>query len=225
MADWTRGNDRTTGPPPMRELRARLRERLRDAALPPPTEPARGDFDLNPEWREWRARRAPAELAPAAVLVPIVSRNGGPAVFLTRRTAHLNAHAGQISFPGGRMEPRDGGPVAAALRETEEEIGLDPGQVDVVGLLDTYRTGTDYVVTPVVGIVDPDFEPRLDEFEVAELFEAPLDHLLARRNFVRESRDAGGFTRVFYAIYYGGRRIWGATAGMLFDLMERMDGE
>lgn len=206
----------------MRELRARLRERLRDAALPPPAEPARGDFDLNPEWR---ARRAPAELAPAAVLVPIVSRNGGPAVFLTRRTAHLNAHAGQISFPGGRLEPRDGGPVAAALRESEEEIGLDPGQVDVVGLLDTYRTGTDYVVTPVVGIVDPDFEPRLDEFEVAELFEAPLDHLLARRNFVRESRDAGGFTRVFYAIYYEGRRIWGATAGMLFDLMERMDGE
>ena len=206
----------------MRELRARLRERLGDAALPPPPEPARGDFDPDPEWR---ARRPSAGLVPAAVLVPIVDRSGGPAVLLTRRASHLNAHAGQISFPGGRLEPRDAGPVAAALRESEEEIGLDPERVDVVGLLDTYRTGTDYVVTPVIGLIGPDFEPRLDEFEVAELFEVPLDHLLARRNFVRESRDAGGVTRAFHAIYYEGRRIWGATAGMLFDLMERMDGE
>ncbi len=206
----------------MRELRARLRDRLRDAALPPPPEPLRGDFDLNPEWRE---RLAPAALTPAAVLVPIVGRAGGPAVLLTQRTPHLNAHAGQVSFPGGRLEPHDEGPVAAALRESEEEIGLSREHVDVVGLLDTYQTGTNYVVTPVVGMVGPDFEPRLDEFEVAELFEVPLDHLLDRSNFVRESRDAGGFTRVFLAVYHEGWRIWGATAGMLFNLAERMDGE
>lgn len=207
---------------PMRELRARLRDRLHDVALSPSKEPARGDFDLNPEWRE---RLAPAELTPAAVLVPIVGRIGGPAVLFTQRTSHLNAHAGQVSFPGGRLEPHDGGPIAAALRESEEEIGLGPEHVDVVGLLGTYQTGTNYIVTPVVGMVSPNFVPELDEFEVAELFEVPLDHLLDRSNFVRESRDVGEFTRVFYAIYYERWRIWGATAGMLLDLVERMDGE
>ena len=206
----------------MRELRARLRDRLHDVTLSPSKEPARGDFDLNPEWRE---RLASAELMPAAVLVPIVGRIGGPAVLFTQRTSHLNAHAGQVSFPGGRLEPHDGGPIAAALRESEEEIGLGPEHVDVVGLLGTYQTGTNYIVTPVVGMVSPDFVPKLDEFEVAELFEVPLDHLLDRSNFVRESRDVGEFTRVFYAVYYEGWRIWGATAGMLLDLVERMDGE
>ena len=102
---------------------------------------------------------------------------------------------------------------------------MGPEHVDVVGLLGTYQTGTNYIVTPVVGMVSPNFVPELDEFEVAELFEVPLDHLLDRSNFVRESRDVGEFTRVFYAVYYEGWRIWGATAGMLLDLVERMDGE
>lgn len=204
----------------MHELRARLESLLNDAMHPPPEEPTRGDFDLNPEWRE---RLSPGELRSAAVLVPIVRRDGGPSVIFTQRTPHLSAHAGQVSFPGGRLEPHDEGPIAAALRESEEEIGLDPGHVDVVGLLDTYQTGTNYIVTPVVGMVDPAFEPRLDAFEVAEIFEVPLDHILDRANFIRESREVRNFTRIFYALYYEDWRIWGATAGMLFDLVERMD--
>jgi 8-oxo-dGTP pyrophosphatase MutT (NUDIX family) len=208
--------------PTMRDLRAKLQERLHDAALPPSEEPTRGDFDLNPEWR---GKLKLAEFTTAAVLVPIVNRNGTPSVIFTKRTPHLNAHAGQVSFPGGRLEPRDDGPIAAALRESHEEIGLAPGHVDVIGLLDTYQTGTNYIVTPVVGMVSPEFEPMLDDFEVAELFEVPLGHLLDRANFVRETRDVGEFTRIFYAIYYEEWRIWGATAGMLFDLVERMGRE
>lgn len=206
----------------MRELRAKLADLLNDAELPPSKEPTRGDFDLNPEWRE---KLAPAELTAAAVLVPIINRSGAPAVLFTQRTPHLNAHAGQVSFPGGRLEPHDVGPIAAALRESDEEIGLDPNHVDVVGLLDTYQTGTNFIVTPVVGVVSPQFEPSLDSFEVAELFEVPLDHVLDRANFVQETRDVGEFTRIFYAIYYEEWRIWGATAGMLLDLVERMGGE
>jgi 8-oxo-dGTP pyrophosphatase MutT (NUDIX family) len=206
----------------MHELRAKLFELLNDATLPPSDEPTRGDFDLNPEWR---VKLTPAELTPAAVLVPIVSRGGDAAVLFTQRTSHLNAHAGQVSFPGGRLEPHDEGPIAAALRESQEEIGLGPEHVDVVGLLDTYQTGTNYVVTPVVGMVSAEFEPKLDTFEVAELFEVPLDHVLDRSNFVRESREVRDFKRIFYALYYEDWRIWGATAGMLFDLVERMGRE
>ena len=206
----------------MRDLRARLADRLHDASVPPPSEPARGDFDLNPEWRE---RLVPSELTAAAVLVPIVGRDGRPTMLFTQRTTHLNAHASQVSFPGGRLEPHDEGPIAAALRECEEEIGLKTDLVDVVGLLDTYQTGTNYLVTPVVGIVRPEFEVNLDSFEVAEVFEVPLDHVLDRANFVREARDVGEFTRIFYAIYYEEWRIWGATAGILFDLVEKMDRE
>jgi 8-oxo-dGTP pyrophosphatase MutT (NUDIX family) len=204
----------------MYELREKLLGRLHDISLPPSKEPTRGDFDLNPEWRE---RLMPTELTPAAVLVPIINRNGRPTVLFTQRTSHLKTHAGQVSFPGGRLEPGDGGPIAAALRESEEEIGLEPDHVDLIGLLDTYQTGTNYVVTPVVGMVNSNFEPRLDAFEVAELFEVPLDHVLDRENFFHESRDVGEFTRFFYALYYEQWRIWGATAGIMFDLVERMD--
>ena len=206
----------------MRELRAKLLERLHDVELPPSEEPTRGDFDLNPEWRQ---KRPHAELTAAAVLVPIVNRNGSPGIIFTQRTSHLNAHAGQVSFPGGRIETHDDDPIAAALRESEEEIGLELEHVDVIGLLDTYQTGTNYIVTPVVGLVSSDFEPKLDAFEVEEIFEVPLDHALDRSNFVRETRDVGEFTRIFYAIYYEEWRIWGATAGMLFDLVERMGRE
>ena len=206
----------------MRDLRAKLLERLHDAALPPAEKPTRGDFDLNPEWR---MKLTPAELTAAAVLVPIVNRNGAPSVIFTKRTPHLNAHAGQVSFPGGRLEPHDDGPIAAALRESHEEIGLAPDHVDVIGLLDTYQTGTNYIVTPVVGLVSSEFEPTLDDFEVAEVFEVPLDHVLDSTNFIRETRDVGEFTRIFYAIYYEEWRIWGATAGMLLDLVERIGRE
>tara|TARA_Y100001960_G_C14634877_1_gene807722 strand:+ start:159 stop:779 length:621 start_codon:yes stop_codon:yes gene_type:complete len=204
----------------MHELREKLLDRLHDISFPSPEEPIRGDFDLNPEWRK---QLTPTELTPAAVLVPIINRNGCPSVLFTQRTSHLKTHAGQVSFPGGRLEPGDEGPIDAALRESEEEIGLESDHVDLIGLLDTYQTGTNYIVTPIVGIVSSNFEPRLDTFEVAELFEVPLDQVLDRENFLRESRDVGEFTRVFYAFYYEQWRIWGATAGIMFDLVERMD--
>ena len=203
----------------MRELRRRLESVLNDAAQPYLAEPARSDFDLNPKWRE---RMSPAELTPAAVLVPIMSRNCDPSILFTQRTPHLKAHGGQVSFPGGRMETYDAGPIAAALRESKEEVGLDPEYVDVVGLLDNYQTGTNYLVTPVVGIVHPEFEPIRDTSEVAQIFEVPLGHVLDQSQFIHETRDVGEFTRVFYAMYYEDWRIWGATAGMLFDLVKRM---
>ena len=111
------------------------------------------------------------------------------------------------------------------MRESEEEIGLSVSHVDVLGLLDTYQTGTNYIITPVVGIVNSLFEPRINISEVSQIFEVPLHHVLDKSNFFRESRDTGDFTRVFYALYYSSWRIWGATAGMLFNLVERMDVE
>src|SRR6056297_1110083 len=132
----------------------------------------RGDHDLNPDLRP------DGPLRPAAVLVPLVDRADGLTVLLTERTAHLHAHAGQISFPGGAFEPGDADAVAAALRETEEEVGLAPEQVEVVGRLDTYVTRTGFEVTPVVGLVRPPVLLRPDPFEVADVFEVPLDFIL-----------------------------------------------
>ncbi len=160
-------------------------------------------------------------LTPAAVLVPLVLREVGPFVLLTQRTAHLAHHAGQISFPGGRMEAEDDSPIATALRETEEEIGLDRSHVEVVGDLDPYVTITGFCVTPVVGLITPPFTLTPDSFEVAEIFEVPLPFLLDRRNHQRHHRlTANGQKRYYYAIPYQERYIWGATAAMLVNLAE-----
>ena len=172
----------------------------------------RGDHDLNPGMGVVRT------LVPAAVLVPIVEHAGGSTVLLTQRTEHLRDHAGQISFPGGRVEPVDNSHEAAALREAEEEIGLPPEQVELVGRLDTYRTRTGFEITPVVGFVEPGFPLRLDAFEVAEVFEVPLSYVLDANNHERHSREFAGRHREFYVLPYGGRYIWGATAGMLVNL-------
>ncbi len=174
----------------------------------------RGDHDLNPGLRPEGA------LTPAAVLVPLVDRPDGMTVLLTQRTEHLNDHAGQISFPGGRVEPEDESPEAAALREAEEEIGLPPERVEIVGRLDRYVTRTGFDVTPVVGIVDPPFLVDPDPFEVADVFEVPLSFVLDPRNHQRHSRFYKGARRRFYALPYGDRYIWGATAGMLVNLAE-----
>lgn len=157
-------------------------------------------------------------LRPAAVLVPIVARSDDVTVLLTRRTDHLHHHPGQISFPGGRVEKTDISSVMTALRETEEEIGLSPDKVELLGELPEYVTGTGFRITPVVGLVHPPFELKLDTFEVAEAFEVPLSYFLDPANHQRHSREYQGRMRQYYAMPYGGHFIWGATAGMLVSL-------
>ena len=167
----------------------------------------------------------PAEspaLTPASVLVPIIAREAEFTVLFTRRTAHLRAHSGQISFPGGRSEPGDASPEATALRETTEEIGLMPERVDVLARLPEYHTGTGYRVTPVVGVIRPPIELRPDRNEVDEVFEVPLSFLLDPAHHLRHSRVLRGETRWFYAIPFGEYYIWGATAGMIVNLYRRL---
>ena len=161
-------------------------------------------------------------LTPAAVLFPIVLRDNEHTVLLTQRTAHLKDHAGQISFPGGRVEAEDLSPIHTALRETEEEIGLARDRIEVLGFLPEYLTGTGFRVTPVVALVNPPFELALDPFEVAEAFEVPLEFLLDPANHKRHSLHYRGALRHFFAMPYGDYFIWGATAGMIRSLTERL---
>jgi 8-oxo-dGTP pyrophosphatase MutT (NUDIX family) len=190
-----------------------LADRLR-AALAAPHEghvPIEGDeFD-----------RAHGLYAPAAVLVAITDRTE-PGVLLTLRQPHLKRHAGQIAFPGGRVDPGDKDVIAAALREAEEEIGLDPDLVEVVGTSDIYRVGTGFEVTPVVGVVPPDLALAPHEDEVAAVFETPLAFLLAPGNHARRSMHWEGRERRFHEIMWEDRRIWGATAGMIVNLAARL---
>ena len=178
----------------------------------------RGDHDLNP------GMSVPQEPRKAAVLVTVVERPGDLTVLLTRRSDTLPVHKGQISFPGGRVEDQDRGPVATALRESEEEIGLDPTSVEVIGRLDTYVTRTGYSVTPIVGLLRPPFDLVADPIEVAEIFEVPVGFVLDPANHERHSRDWQGKTRHFFVLPYQRRYIWGATAGMLVNLSDVMRG-
>ncbi len=163
-----------------------------------------------------------SELTPAAVLFPIIMHETGHTVLLTQRTAHLKDHAGQIAFPGGRVEDDDLSPVHTALRETEEEVGLTRDRVRILGFLPEYRTGTGFCVTPVVAAVQPPFELQPDPFEVAEVFEVPLDFLLDPSNHQRHSLHYRGALRSYFAMPYGDYFIWGATAGMIRSLSERL---
>ena len=163
------------------------------------------------------------ELTPAAVLFPIVQRGSGETVLLTQRTAHLRDHAGQISFPGGRVEADDPSPVHTALRETEEEIGLAREHVEILGFLPEYHTGTGFRVTPVVALLTPPFELAPDPFEVAEVFEVPFVFLFDLVNYKCYSLYYCGVLRHFFAMPYGDYFIWGATAGMIRSLSERLD--
>ena len=160
------------------------------------------------------------EMTPASVLIPLVRRPEGLTMLLTQRTAHLTDHAGQISFPGGRAEDYDVSPVDTALREAEEEIGLERRHVEVIGRMPDYLTGTGYRVTPVVGLLSPPFELKADPNEVAEIFEVPLAFLMDGMNHKRLSFDLpeGKGRRTFYAMPYERFFIWGATAGMLRNL-------
>jgi 8-oxo-dGTP pyrophosphatase MutT (NUDIX family) len=178
-----------------------------------------GDWDLNPELKgELAAMAAPR---PAAVLVPIVLREE-LTVLLTQRSHDMPSHPGQISFPGGKLEAGDATPVAGALREAQEEIGLPPANVEPLGFLDSYRTGTGFQISPVVGLVRPQFQAVLDPREVLEVFEVPLGFLMNPANHQRASREWRGQQRFFYAMPYQGRYIWGATAGILKNLYERL---
>ncbi|MFM9434792.1 8-oxo-dGTP pyrophosphatase MutT (NUDIX family) [Janthinobacterium sp. CG_23.3] len=178
-------------------------------------------FAEPPHWTPEAAEQPWPMAAPAkaaAVLVPLVLREAGLTLLLTRRTAHLNNHAGQVSFPGGRVEPSDSSPVDTALRETEEEVGLRRRHVDVLGTLPDYHTGTGYCVTPVVGLVTPPFALRADPCEVDEIFEVPLAFLMDGQNHQRLSALLPAGRRSFYAMPYDRFYIWGATAGMLRNL-------
>ncbi len=177
-----------------------------------------GDHDLNP------GMEPAGTLTPAAVLVPLVLREDEPMVLLTQRTDHLYDHAGQISFPGGRMDPGDESPEAAALRETGEEVGLPRERIELIGRLDTYIVRTGFEVTPVVGFIHPPFEIDPDPFEVAEVFEVPLSFFMDRGNHERQSREFQGTRRWFYVLRYEDRHIWGATAAMLVNLVDILHG-
>ncbi len=181
---------------------------------------ASGDF--NGDAKDLVLTRPPT---PAAVLVPLVMRDEAPSVLLTRRTDHLHHHPGQISFPGGRVEAGDRSPVHTALRETEEEIGLADRHVELLGALPDYLTGTGFRVTPVVGLVHPPFDLRLDAFEVAEAFEVPLAHFLDPRNHEEHSIMHEGRLRRFHAMPYHGYFIWGATAGIIMSLYRLLNEE
>ena len=164
------------------------------------------------------ARSGPLERRPAAVLVGVVERPVGPALLLTQRPHHLRDHAGQICFPGGRVEPQDASIAAAALREAEEEIGLDPRRVEVLGELQPYDTVTGFRIHPVVGWIEPPIDLKLDPREVDEVFEVPLQFVLDPGNHRRQSYRRGLLTRGYYVLPYQGRFIWGATAGILVNL-------
>lgn len=175
----------------------------------------RGDDDLNPGMID------PTDtFTDAAVLVALVARTDGPHVLLTRRTAHLTAHAGQCAFPGGRIEAWDASPESAALREAEEEVGLDPESVEVLGQLDTYLVRTGYRVTPIVGLIERPQDLKPDGYEVDAVFEVPLQFLMRPESRRLDSRTDRGLERFFYVFDYGEYDIWGATAGMLVNLIE-----
>jgi 8-oxo-dGTP pyrophosphatase MutT (NUDIX family) len=196
------------------EIVRRIGERSRRLAsgLPVAQPPLGSDFSLN------GVVSTPEAWRPAAVLVPLVRRDPGLTVLLTQRTEDMPSHAGQIAFPGGRRQAEDVDAIATALRETEEEVGLSREFIEVIGPVDHYRTGTGYEITPIVGIVNPGFIPRADPREVADVFEVPLEHFLDERNHRIDSRVWQGRERRYYAMPYGERYIWGATAGMLKNL-------
>ncbi len=186
-------------------------------ALSRPAGPS-SDFDLNP------AIRPPADkpLRPAAVLVPVWLRPEGAALILTKRSSHLKHHPGQIAFPGGKVDAGDAGPEAAALRETREEIGLDPARVTLLGTLPSHETVTGFSITPFVGLIRGDFTPLPEAGEVDEVFTVPLSHVLNPAMFSVQRRRWMGEWRRYYAVPYGPHYIWGATARILRGLADRM---
>jgi 8-oxo-dGTP pyrophosphatase MutT (NUDIX family) len=206
------------GPQFFERVRRRLSLDVPDALRDLAASAVRGDLDLDPE--TWKKAGVTAS-RPAAVLVAVVDRPT-PSVILTQRTADLPSHAGQIAFPGGKIDHVDETPVGAALREAEEEIGLAPALVEPLGYLDLYLTFSGFRILPTVARVSPDYALALNRSEVAEAFEVPLTFLMTPENHRRKSRDWNGIIRHYYEIPYRDRYIWGVTAGILRNLYERI---
>lgn len=203
----------------MNELERRLRRALHGSseAAPRPVTP----IELPLKLEKLIAPIVLKTLRPAAVLVPVVRRAGGYRVLLTVRSDTLRSHKGQISFPGGRREEADGSAAAAALREAHEEVGLSPSAVEVIGYLDDYPTVTRYLVTPVVGLVEDGIETRACAREVAEIFEVPLPFVLDPASYEKKVLTQAGVSVPYFELNYGSYRIWGATAGMLWNLAQK----
>jgi 8-oxo-dGTP pyrophosphatase MutT (NUDIX family) len=194
-----------------------IRQRFGDSKAPEDFSPRRVVGDLPPGFlpkQPWRS---------ASVLLPLIT-HPEPTVLLTKRTEQLHDHAGQVSFPGGGREPQDADSMATALRETHEEIGLTPNQVEVAGFLRGYLTITGFAVTPVVGLVKPGFVLTVDPLEVAEVFEVPLSFLADPKNREVQTRELGGEQVGFYLYRYQGQTIWGATAAMLVNFLDTLEG-
>ena len=199
-------------------VRARLTLEVPAGLTDPNVTPVRGDHDADPVMKKMAAVRP---IRPAAVLVPVVE-HAEPTVLFTQRAQHLPDHAGQVSFPGGKIDKSDASPLASALREAEEEIGLARQFVEPLGYLDLYMTTLGYRIVPVVARVKPGFSLTLNTGEVDATFEVPLAFLMDQNNVERHARDWQGMTRHYYAISFGERYIWGATAGILRNLHERI---
>ena len=204
-----------------RRARARLNLDVPAGLTDPDVIPKRGDHDVDPVMEAISMVRP---LKPAAVLIPVVAREE-PMVLLTQRTTHLTAHAGQIAFPGGKIDADDDSPLDAALREAHEEIGLDAHFAEPAGYLDLYMTTQGYRIVPVVARIAPGFTLTLNPQEVEDTFEVPLAFLMESTNHQRHSREWQGMTRSYYAIPFGERYIWGVTAGILRNLYERLYAE
>ncbi len=207
---------------PAAEFFARVREPphaasaagLNDASITP----ARGDHDADPVMKKVSEVRP---IRPAAVLVPVID-HPEPTVLLTQRAQHLPDHAGQVSFPGGKIDKTDNSPLASALREADEEIGLERSFIEPLGYLDLYMTTLGYRIVPVIARVKPGFALKLNTSEVDATFEVPLAYLMDQANVQRHSRDWQGMTRHYYAITFGEHYIWGVTAGILRNLYDRI---